>query len=68
MARFEKTRLHVVSAVLLLVGLYALAGLAHAAWIGAGDAMATWAVVAALALLASFAFQQRVGKKKRPTP
>lgn len=68
MARFEKTRLNVISAVLILLGLYALGGLAYAAWIHSADSALIWTVVAAVAFGASFAYQRYVTIKKRRAP
>lgn len=68
MARFVKTRIHVVSAVLFLVFLYALAGIGYSAWTGSSEAAITWAVIAGVALLAALAYQQLVAKKKGPSP
>ncbi len=64
MVTFEKTRIHAISAVLFLLGLYALAGVAYAAFARSADATVAWAIVAALAFIAS-AFYQRYAKKKR---
>lgn len=68
MARFVKTQVHVVSAVLFLVALYAMAGLAYSAWTRSADAAVTWAVVAGVALVASFGYQRIVAKKRRAAP
>lgn len=68
MARFVKTQVHVVSAVLFLVALYAIAGLGYSAWIRSTDAAVTWAIVAGVALLASFAYQRIVAKNKSSAP
>lgn len=64
MLRFEKTALHPVSAVLLLIGLYALAGLAYAAVVHSAHSVAIWTIVAVLAFLASAAYQRYVTKKR----
>ena len=67
MARFEKTRLHWYTAGLLLFGLYALAGLGYAAYVGSTTSVTIWAVLAALAFVGALVFQKTVGsKKKRP--
>ena len=68
MARFEKTRLHVVSAVLILLGLYATGGLFDALWTHSDESVAFWAVVAVLGFVAAAAFQTVMAKKRRPTP
>ena len=68
MARFEKTRLHVVSAVLILLGLYAVGGLAHALWTHSDESVTFWAVVAVFGFLAAAGFQTVMAKKRRPTP
>lgn len=68
MAQFEKTRLHVVSAVFILLGLYATAGLVYALWVHSEDSIGFWAVVAALAFVASLAWQVRIAKKRRQVP
>jgi hypothetical protein len=66
MPRFEKTRLHVVAAVLILLGLYATAGLAYAAWMHSRESVVTWAIVAVLAFGAAFAFQGYVARRRKP--
>lgn len=64
MVSFEKTRVHVISAVLFLLGLYALAGVAYAAFARSVDATVGWAIVAVLAFIASAAYQRHVKKKR----
>jgi len=64
MVQFEKTRIHAVSAVLFLLGLYALAGGAYAVFMGSGDSTVIWAIVATLAFIASAAYQRYVTKKR----
>ncbi len=66
MARFEKTRVHPASAVLFLLGLYALAGLGYAAFSGSRESVAIWAVIALLAFIASFAYQRFVSRRRLP--
>jgi hypothetical protein len=65
MARFEKTRIHPATAVLLLLALYALAGLGYAAWMHSTDAVMTWAVIGVVALIASFVYQRYVTQKRK---
>lgn len=65
MVHFEKTRMHPVSAVLILLGLYALTGVAYAAYMGSADSAVLWAIVATLAFVASAAYQRYVTKKRR---
>jgi len=67
MARFVKTNLHVVSAVLGLLGLYATAGLVYALWKHSEDSVAIWATIAVGAFIAAFAWQSVVAKKRRRT-
>ncbi len=67
MARFEKTRLHVLSAVLILLGLYATAGLLHALWIRDDTSSVVWLVVALVGYAAAIAFQTYTAKKRRRT-
>ena len=64
MVRFEKTRIHPVSAVLFLLGLYALAGVAYAAFMRSADSTVVWAIVAALSFIASAVYQRYVSKKR----
>ncbi len=68
MARFVKTRLHVVSAVLILLGLYALAGLAWSLWVHSDAAVTVWIAIAVFAFVGAFANQTWVAKKRRRTP
>ena len=68
MARFRKTTLHVVSAVLILLGLYALAGLGYAAWVHNGDSMMFWTLVAAGGFGAAIANQVFQNRKRRRAP
>ncbi len=68
MARFRKTTLHVVSAVLILLGLYALGGLGYAAWVRNGDSMVFWAIVAAGGFGAAIANQAVQNRKRRRAP
>ena len=67
MARFEKTRLHVVNAVLILLGLYACAGLAYSAWTHSEQSIVVWAVIAIVSFIAAYANQARIAKKRRRT-
>jgi hypothetical protein len=64
MTRFEKTRIHPASAVLFLLGLYALAGLAYAAWTHSADSVATWAVIGGAAFIASYGYQRYVTRNR----
>lgn len=64
MVRFEKTRIHAASAALFLIGLYALVGFAYAAVMHSADSIVIWAIVAALAFIASAAYQRYVTKKR----
>ena len=64
MVRFEKTRIHAASAVLFLLGLYALAGGTYAAVMRSAGSTAIWVSVAVLAFLASAAYQRHVTKKR----
>ena len=68
MSRFQKTRLHVVSAVAVLLVLYALAGLAYAAWVHSDESVVAWGVIAVVALLVAVANQWRVNRKRRLAP
>ncbi len=67
MPLFQKTRLHVVSAVAILLVLYALAGLGYAAWVRSPESVTTWAVIAVGAALVAVANQWRVNRKGRLT-
>ena len=67
MARFQKTRLHVVSAVLLLLGIYAVAGLAYAVWVHSEDSIVVWLSIAIFAFAAAFVHQAWIAKKRRRT-
>ncbi len=67
MARFKKTTLHVVSAVAILLGLYATAGLIYALWNHAEDATVAWSVIAIVAFVTAFAWQSWIAKKRRRT-
>jgi fatty acid desaturase len=67
MARFEKTRIHWVSAVLGLLALYAFAGFGYAAYAGSGDSIAIWAIVGVVALVASFVTQKVLRGAKTPS-
>jgi hypothetical protein len=67
MARFVKTKLHVVSAVLALLGLYASAGLVYALWKHSEDSVAIWATIAVAAFIAAYAWQYVVAKRRRRT-
>lgn len=64
MDRFEKTSLHPVSAVLLLIGVYALAGLAYAAFVRSTGSMGIWTIVAVLAFVAAAVYQRHVTVKR----
>jgi cellobiose-specific phosphotransferase system component IIC len=65
MPRFEKTPLHVASAVLILLGLYALAGLGYALWMNSGESAMIWSIVAVLAFIASAVYQRVVRNRRR---
>lgn len=65
MTQFTKTRLHVVSAVLFLLAIYALAGLLYAAYSHNVESVLIWAIVAGLALLGGFLMQVRVAAGRR---
>lgn len=67
MARFVKTRLHVVSAVLVLLGLYALAGLAYSLWAHSQESVTVWVGVIVFAFVGAYANQAWVAKKRRRT-
>jgi hypothetical protein len=60
MARFQKTRIHAASAVLCLLGLYALAGLVYAAWVHSDESVGIWAGIAVAAFVAAFAIQRYI--------
>ncbi len=68
MARFQKTRVHYVSAVLFMLSLYAVAGLGYALWMHSAESVTVWAVIAVGALAASIAHQAWVAKKRRRAP
>jgi hypothetical protein len=68
MPRFEKTRLHVVAAVLILLGLYAIAGLCYAAWMHSPESVTVWAVVAVVAFAGAAAYQSFVARKRKRGP
>ena len=68
MARFVKTRLHWISATLVLLGLYALAGLGYALWVHGESSITFWCVLAVAAFAASIAHQAWIEKKRRRTP
>jgi len=65
MPRFEKTPLHPASAVLILLGIYAIAGAGYAWWMHSGESILIWIVVAVLAFIASFAYQRYVVNRRR---
>ena len=67
MPRFEKTPLHPASAVLILLGLYALAGLGYALWAHSDESALIWIVVAILAFIASAIYQRHVRRRRRAT-
>ena len=67
MARFQKTRIRAVSAVSFLLALYALAGMAYAAWMHSPESVAIWAVIAGLASIFGLAYHAYVMKKGRST-
>ncbi len=67
MARFEKTRLDVVSAVLILLGLYALAGLGYAAWMHSEESVVIWTAIAVVAFVGAFGYQTFAARKKGRT-
>jgi len=58
MARFEKTRIHWISAALGLVALYSIAGLGYAAYAGSRDSVAIWAIVGGAASIAAVVTQK----------
>ncbi len=64
MPRFEKTRLHPATAVLILFGCYALAGLAYAAWARSADSVLIWAVLAAFAFAAALAWHWKTRRQR----
>ncbi len=64
MPRFQKTRIHPATAVLILLALYALGGLAYAAWIHSRESVEIWAGVAVLAAIAAFVHQRYVIRKR----
>ena len=68
MTRFQKTRLHVVSAVALLLVVYALAGLGYAAYVHSDESVVAWSVIAAAAAFVALANQWRVNRKRRLAP
>jgi hypothetical protein len=68
MARFEKTRLHVASAVLILLGLYAVAGLCYAAWMRSSESVTVWAIVAVVAFAGATVYQSYVARKRKRGP
>ncbi|MEO8938092.1 MAG: hypothetical protein ABI277_08095 [Burkholderiaceae bacterium] len=65
MARFKKTTLHVVSAVAILLGIYATAGFVYALWTHADDAIVAWALIAVVAFVTAFTWQAYIAKKRR---
>ena len=65
MPRFEKTPLHPASAVLILLGLYALVGLGYALWAHSEESALIWVTVAVLAFIASAVFQRVVRRRRR---
>ena len=65
MARFEKTRVHVATATLGLLGLYAIGGLVYSAWSGSPEALMVWAAIAILAFAAAVVLQRFVERKRR---
>ena len=65
MPRFEKTPLHPGSAVLILLGLYAIAGAGYAWWVHSHESILIWIVVAVLAFIASVGYQRYVRNKRR---
>jgi hypothetical protein len=65
MSRFQKTAVQWPAAGLFLIGLYALAGLAYAAFVHGGDSATAWAVIAAIAFIASFAWHRFVTLRRR---
>ncbi len=62
MVRFQKTRIHPASAALFLVGLYAVVGVAYAAYARSVDSIWIWVIVAVLAFAASALYQRHVAK------
>ncbi len=67
MALFVKTRLHVVSAVLILLGLYSIAGLAWSLWMHSEESVIVWVVIVIVAFAGAFANQAWIAKKRRRT-
>ena len=67
MARFEKTRIHPVTAVLILLGLYAFAGLAYAAWLRSTESVLTWVVIGGFAFVAAYGYQRYVAARRGRT-
>ena len=68
MARFEKTRIHPVTAVLFLLTFYALAGAAYAAWARSTASVTIWLTVAVLATVAALIVQRYVATQRKRTP
>ncbi len=65
MARFQKSRLHVIAAVLVLLGLYALGGLVYAFAVHSRESVEIWAAVAGLAFVAAVVYQRYSATKRR---
>jgi fatty acid desaturase len=63
MPRFEKTPIQWPAAGLFLIGLYALAGLGYAAYLHSGESIVTWAIVAAIAFVASFVWHNFITRR-----
>lgn len=64
MARFQKTRLRAASAISFLLALYALAGLAYAAWMHSAESVEIWAAVAVVSSIVGIAYHVYVLKKE----
>ena len=67
MPRFEKTPLHVVSAVLILLGVYSLGGLGYALWVHSRESVVIWVVIGVLAFAGSAIHQRFVSNRRRRT-
>ena len=65
MIQFTKTRLHVASAVLFLLVIYALAGFIYAAFLQNLESALIWTTVGGLALVAGLLIQLRVSAGQR---
>ena len=65
MPRFEKTPLPPASAVLILLGLYSVAGFGYALWAHSGESALIWVIVGVLAFVASAVHQRIVRNRRR---